>query len=72
MMIERNFEPAFKLGLASKDAGLVLEAVERHGLDLAMLETIRERLAEAAAEHGDKDLAATYLASAPRHTPPRG
>jgi 3-hydroxyisobutyrate dehydrogenase len=65
MMIEGNFEPAFKLGLASKDAGLVLEAAGRHDLDLPMLETIRERLAEAAREHGDEDMAATYLASAP-------
>jgi 3-hydroxyisobutyrate dehydrogenase len=66
MMIERRFEPAFKLGLAAKDAGLVLEAAQRHDLDLPMLATIRERLEEAAAEHGEKDMAATYLASAPR------
>jgi 3-hydroxyisobutyrate dehydrogenase len=66
MMIERSFEPSFKLGLASKDAGLVQEAMERHGLELPMLETIRERLAEAAREHGDEDMAATFLASLPR------
>jgi len=65
MMIERSFEPAFKLGLAAKDAGLFLEAARRHDLDLPMLETIRERLEEAAREHGDHDMAATYLASAP-------
>jgi 3-hydroxyisobutyrate dehydrogenase len=65
MMIERSFEPAFKLGLAAKDAGLFLEAARRHDLDLPMLETIRERLDEAAREHGDHDMAATYLASAP-------
>jgi 3-hydroxyisobutyrate dehydrogenase len=64
MMIERSFEPSFKLDLASKDAGLVLEAIQRHGLDLPMLETIRERLEQAATEHGEKDMAATYLASA--------
>jgi 3-hydroxyisobutyrate dehydrogenase len=64
MMIERSFDPAFKLELAAKDARLVVEAMERHDLDLPMLDTIRERLAEAAAEHGDKDMAATYLASA--------
>lgn len=66
MMIERSFDPAFKLELAAKDARLVVEAMERHDLDLPMLETIRERLAEAAAEHGDKDMAATYLVSASR------
>jgi 3-hydroxyisobutyrate dehydrogenase len=66
MMIERSFEPAFKLGLAAKDAGLVLDAAQRHGLDLPMLETIRARLAEAAEQYGEKDMAATYLASSPR------
>ena len=66
MMIERSFEPSFKLELAAKDARLVLEAIERHDLELPMLETIKERLEEAAAEHGDQDMAATYLASAPR------
>jgi 3-hydroxyisobutyrate dehydrogenase len=66
MMVERSFEPSFKLGLAAKDAGLVLEAMERHDLELPMLEAIRAQLDEAAREHGDKDIAATYLASAPR------
>jgi 3-hydroxyisobutyrate dehydrogenase len=64
MMIERSFEPSFKLDLAAKDARLVLEAMERHDLDLPMLEAIRAQLRKAAAEHGDKDMAATYLASA--------
>jgi 3-hydroxyisobutyrate dehydrogenase len=69
MMIERNFEPAFKLELAAKDARLVLDAAERHDLDLPMLEAIRAQLDEAAEHYGDKDMAATYLASAPRqHT----
>jgi 3-hydroxyisobutyrate dehydrogenase len=62
-MIERDFGPSFKLELAAKDAGLVAEAIERHGLELPLLETIRERLAEAAREHGDEDVAATFLAS---------
>jgi 3-hydroxyisobutyrate dehydrogenase len=66
MMIERNFDPSFSLQLAAKDAALVLEAMERHDLDLALLETIREQLEESAREHGEKDMAATYLASAPR------
>jgi 3-hydroxyisobutyrate dehydrogenase len=65
MMLERSFEPAFKLELAAKDAGLVLEAMQRHDLDLPMLEAIRAQLEEAAQEHGEKDMAATYLASAP-------
>src|SRR3954451_13740664 len=66
MMIERSFEPAFKLELAAKDARLVLEAAERHDLDLPMLDAIRSQLEEAAQEHGDKDMAAAYLASAPQ------
>jgi 3-hydroxyisobutyrate dehydrogenase len=66
MMIERGFEPSFKLELAAKDARLVLEAADRHDLELPMLDAIRTQLEEAAAEHGDKDMAATYLASAPK------
>src|SRR3954452_24942545 len=52
MMIERNFEPAFKLELAAKDARLVLEAMEPHDLALPMLQAIRNQLEEAAEEHG--------------------
>ena len=66
MMIERSFEPSFQLKLAAKDARLVLEAMERHEIELPMLEAIKEQLERAAAEHGDQDMAATYLASAPR------
>jgi 3-hydroxyisobutyrate dehydrogenase len=66
MMVERSFEPSFKLELAAKDAHLVLEAMERHDLELPMLEAIRDQLADAAAEHGDKDMAAAYLASTRR------
>jgi len=63
-MIERKFEPSFRLTLAAKDARLVLEAAERHDLELPLLEVIAERLAEGASEHGDEDMAATYLTSA--------
>ena len=66
MMIERSFEPAFKLELAAKDARLVLEAAQRHDLDLPMLDAIRSQLEEAAQEHGEKDMSAAYLASAPK------
>jgi 3-hydroxyisobutyrate dehydrogenase len=69
MMIERDFEPSFRLALAAKDAGLVAEAAERGGLDLPVLDAIRRRLDEAAAVHGDEDLAATFLLSAPRQAP---
>ena len=39
-MIERNFEPMFRLELAAKDARLVAESAERHHLDLPMLSAI--------------------------------
>jgi 3-hydroxyisobutyrate dehydrogenase len=68
MMVERRFDPAFKLELAAKDARLVVEAMERHDLDLPMLEAIRAQLDRAAQEHGEKDMAAAYLASAPKQT----
>ena len=68
MMIERSFDAAFKLELAAKDARLVLEAMERHDLDLPMLEAIRAQLDQAARDHGEMDMAATYLASAPKQT----
>jgi 3-hydroxyisobutyrate dehydrogenase len=65
-ILERNFEPSFRLELAAKDANLVLDAAGRHGLDLPLLATIARRLSEGAREHGDEDMAATYLTSAPR------
>lgn len=64
-MLERDFTPSFRLALAAKDAGLALAAAEEAGLELPMLAAIRRRMDEAAAEHGDEDLAAVYLASSP-------
>ena len=51
--------------ISAKDARLVTEAAEMHGLDLPVLAAIRERLEEGAPDHGDEDMAATYLTSAP-------
>ncbi len=62
----RDFTPSFRLKLAAKDAGLVRESAARHGLDLPVLAAIAERLDQSAREHGDYDMAATYLSSAPR------
>jgi 3-hydroxyisobutyrate dehydrogenase len=64
-IMERNFEPSFRLALAAKDAGLVEETARSHNLDLPLVTTVRERLDEGAREHGDKDMCATYLTSAP-------
>lgn len=65
-IIDRDFEPAFKLELAAKDAALVEEAAERHGLDLPLVSAIRQRFEEGKEAHGEKDMAATYLTSAER------
>jgi 3-hydroxyisobutyrate dehydrogenase len=62
-MIARDFEPSFRLALAAKDAGLVEQAAADTGLDLPLVTTIRRRLEDAVAEHGDKDLSATFLLS---------
>jgi 3-hydroxyisobutyrate dehydrogenase len=65
-MLQRDFEPSFRLELAAKDAALAAELAEQHDLDLPLIATISERLAEGAARHGDRDLAATYLTSSPK------
>ena len=64
-MAQRDFTPSFRLALAAKDAALVEEAAQRRGLDLPVVAAIRRRLDEGVAEHGDEDLSATYLTSAP-------
>jgi 3-hydroxyisobutyrate dehydrogenase len=64
MMIAREFDPAFSLALARKDAQLVLEAAERHGFDAALVEIVARKMdAAIEAGHGDEDMAATIYAS---------
>jgi 3-hydroxyisobutyrate dehydrogenase len=64
-MIERDFSPAFSLSLARKDAGLVLEAAERHDFEAAVARVVKAQMEKAEeAGHGDDDMAATYWASA--------
>jgi 3-hydroxyisobutyrate dehydrogenase len=66
MMIEGEFPPAFPLALATKDAGLALEAAEGAGLRLAALAAVRDQMQRAVdAGHGDQDMAATIHASRP-------
>jgi 3-hydroxyisobutyrate dehydrogenase len=60
-MLERDFDASFKLALAAKDAGLALDAARHRGLELPVVESVHARLAQSAAEHGDKDVSATYL-----------
>jgi 3-hydroxyisobutyrate dehydrogenase len=64
-IMQRDFEPSFRLALAAKDARLVEETARRHNLDLPLVTTIRERLDEGSRTHGDLDMCATYLTSAP-------
>jgi 3-hydroxyisobutyrate dehydrogenase len=60
---KREFDPSFSLALAAKDAGLIVEAIQRHDLDIPLPGAIRVRLEQGVAEHGDKDFSATYLTS---------
>jgi len=65
-MIERSFDASFALSMALKDAGLVLEAAERHEQAMPLIEVVQRQMDAAVdAGHGDEDMAATYLASAP-------
>jgi 3-hydroxyisobutyrate dehydrogenase len=64
-IMERDFDPSFRLSLAAKDAALVQESATRRELDLPLVRTVGERLAQGVKEHGDKDMSATYLTSAP-------
>jgi 3-hydroxyisobutyrate dehydrogenase len=64
-MTERDFEPAFALKMAAKDGGLVCAAARERGMDLPVTEAVAKRLAAGVKEHGDLDLSATYLTSAP-------
>ncbi len=62
-MLDGSFDPAFALAGAAKDAALMVEAARTAGVDVAIVEVARRYLEAAAdAGHGDKDMAATYLA----------
>ena len=49
MMVERQFEPGFALGMAFKDVGLALDAADAAGLDLPMTKSIADRWQQAMA-----------------------
>lgn len=62
-MLAGEFEPQFPLWGAAKDARLIEEAAGRAGVDLALARTLVETFGRAEEQgHGDKDMAATYLA----------
>jgi 3-hydroxyisobutyrate dehydrogenase len=65
MMVERRFDPSFRLSLAAKDARLAAQAAAQAGLSLPLVDAIAGRLTQGAEKYGDQDMAATYLMSAP-------
>lgn len=64
-MLEGDFDPSFTLRLAAKDMRLAHEAAERRDLDLPLLRSVRDRFEQAAKEHGEDDMSATYLTLKP-------
>ncbi|MDQ3317292.1 MAG: NAD(P)-dependent oxidoreductase [Actinomycetota bacterium] len=67
MMIDEDFPTSFSAKLARKDAGLVLDAAEARGLDLAVVSAVAARFDEVIeAGHGEEDMAAIYEAAKPR------
>ncbi|HEX4681013.1 MAG TPA: NAD(P)-dependent oxidoreductase [Gaiellaceae bacterium] len=63
-IIERQFEPQFKLETAHKDALLIRELTARLGVDLALVSAIEDRFARAIAlGHGDEDMSAAWFAT---------
>jgi len=58
-MIKGDFTPSFPLAHAAKDAGLIIDAAP----DLPLPRLVREQMLKAAeAGHGERDMAATFLA----------
>jgi 3-hydroxyisobutyrate dehydrogenase len=69
-MVERNFEPGFKLRLAFKDVDLAIDAAHANGLDLPITNAIAGRWREAMADGlGDRDVS-TVIKVAGRTTAP--
>jgi 3-hydroxyisobutyrate dehydrogenase len=65
-MLDGEYDPAFVLDGAVKDAGLVAEAARDTGLDAALIDVVRAHLSRAAqAGHGARDMSATYLEHRP-------
>jgi 3-hydroxyisobutyrate dehydrogenase len=65
LVLNEQLSPAqFAVTTAAKDARLIVEAGERHGVRLDVAAASAERLERAAAQgHGDEDMAAAYFAS---------
>jgi 3-hydroxyisobutyrate dehydrogenase len=66
-MIEGELPVAFPLKHALKDAELILQAADRHDLDLGLAPVVRDRFARAAeAGHADEDMGMVIAATRPR------
>jgi 3-hydroxyisobutyrate dehydrogenase len=66
-MIAGELPVAFPLKHALKDADLILEAADRHELDLALARVVRDRFAQAAdAGHADDDMGMVVAATSAR------
>ena len=66
LLAAHDFPPSFKLALAAKDAGLMLDAAHGEQLELRVIEQIAAELQRAVEEgHGDEDVQAVYWLSAP-------
>jgi 3-hydroxyisobutyrate dehydrogenase len=66
-IIDRALEASFPLRLARKDVQLVIEAADRHALELSLPPAIAAAFDRAIERgHGDEDMAAAYFASAVR------
>lgn len=65
LILNDQLSPAsFAVGTAAKDARLIVQAGEQHGIRLDVAAASAERLARAAAQgHADEDMAAAYFAS---------
>jgi 3-hydroxyisobutyrate dehydrogenase len=63
-MVKGAFTPGFPLHHADKDATLVLDAADRHGIELPLTEALLTRWDEAiSAGHGNDDVAAAITAA---------
>lgn len=63
-MIERKFPASFSLKLAHKDAQLVEEAAQEFDASIPVVEVVERQMRRAIElDHGDEDMAATFLAS---------
>jgi len=60
-IIERRFDPQFRLALAAKDGRLMEEAMRRHHLELPLVTAVARQMARAAEQNPDKDTSASYL-----------